>query len=87
MGDKHTLACKGKEELKSLSLLWRARNVLIGNRGKPCNLLGNGTFGVNKDVEFINNLTFLDLNRTDLNDLACAVGKTGRLNIENDHLI
>ena len=40
-----------------------------------------------KDLEFINNLTFLDLNRTDLNDLACAVGKTGRLNIENDHLI
>ena len=87
MSNKKLLPCKGEELFKSLTLLRCALNVIIGNRGKLCNFLGNRGLGVNKDVEFINNLTCLDLHRTDFNNLAGTVRKTGGLDIEDNHFI
>ena len=87
MGNKKLVTRKGKELLKSLALLRSTLNVGIGNGGKLCNFLGNRGLGVNKDVEFINNPACFDLYRTDFNNLAGTVRKTGGLNIKDNHFI
>ena len=87
VSNEQTIARKSKKAFKSFLYLGSICNHFIGNSRKIYNFLRNRTFGIYKCIEFVDNLTVLDLHRTDFGNSTVMDGLSGGLKVENDHFI